>query len=72
MRLLLKIGSVKQDISVNELLNSYFNVYRKTEFPVVDEKGNLIGAVTTKQAANVQKSKRETIKVKEIMIRTRN
>jgi CBS domain-containing protein len=66
------IISVKQDISVNELLNSYFNVYRKTEFPVVDEKGNLIGAVTTKQAANVQKSKRETIKVKEIMIRTRN
>jgi len=35
---------------------------------VVDENGNLIGAVTTKQAANVQKSKRDTIKVKEIMI----
>ena len=35
---------------------------------MVDENGNLIGAVTTKQAANVQKSKRDTIKVKEIMI----
>jgi CBS domain-containing protein len=62
------IISVKQDITVNELLNSYFNVYRKTEFPVVDECGNLIGAVTTKQAMNVQKSSRDTIKVEEIMI----
>ena len=62
------IISVKQDITVNELLDSYFNVYRKTEFPVVDENGNLIGAVTTKQTMNVQKSSRDTIKVEEIMI----
>ena len=62
------IISVKQNITVNELLDSYFNVYGKTEFPVVDENGNLNGAATTEQAANVQKSKRDTIKVKEIMI----
>ena len=62
------IISVKQDITLNELLDRYFNVYRKTEFPVVDECGNLIGAVTTKQAMNVQKSSRDTIKVEEIMI----
>jgi len=62
------IISVKQDITIHEVLNSYFNVYRKTEFPVVDENGNLIGAVTTKQAMNVQKSSRDTIKVEEIMI----
>jgi len=62
------IISVKQGITVNELLDSYFNVYRKTEFPVVDENGNLIGAVTTKQTMNVQKSSRDTIKVEEIMI----
>jgi CBS domain-containing protein len=61
------IISVKQDITVNELLDSYFNLYRKTEFPVVDENGNLIGAVTTKQAMNIQKSSRDTIKVEEIM-----
>jgi Zn-dependent protease len=61
------IISVKQDITVNELLDSYFNVYRKTEFPVVDENGNLIGAVTTKQAMNAQKSSRDTIKAEEIM-----
>src|SRR5215469_3935291 len=62
------IISVKQDITVNELLDSYFNVYGKTEFPVVDENGNLIGAITTKQAMNVQKSSRDTIKVEEVMI----
>ena len=62
------IISVKPDITVNELLDSYFNAYRKTEFPVVDEHGDLIGAVTTTQAMNVQKSSRDTIKVEEIMI----
>jgi CBS domain-containing protein len=62
------IISVKQGITVNELLDSYFNIYKKTEFPVVDENGNLIGAVTTKQAMNVQKSSRDAIKVEEIMI----
>jgi Zn-dependent protease/predicted transcriptional regulator len=62
------IISVKQDITVIELLDSYFDVYRKTEFPVVDENGNLIGAVATKQAMNVQKSDREITKVEEIMI----
>jgi Zn-dependent protease/predicted transcriptional regulator len=62
------IISVKPDTTVKELLDSYFNVYRKTEFPVVDENGNLIGAVTTKQAMNVQKSSSEATKVQEIMI----
>ena len=62
------IISVKPSITVNELLNSYFNVYRKTEFPVVEERGDLIGAVTTKQVMNVQKSSSNTTKVEEIMI----
>ncbi|HYZ50155.1 MAG TPA: hypothetical protein VE593_04650, partial [Nitrososphaeraceae archaeon] len=30
-----KFVSVKPDITVTELLNNYFNVYRKSEFPVV-------------------------------------
>jgi Zn-dependent protease len=52
--------SVKPDITVNELLNNYFNVYRKSEFPVVlagrgeDPTGNeLLGAITAKQASKV-------------------
>ena len=60
--------NIQPDITVNELLDSYFNVYRKTEFPVVEEHGNLIGAVTTKEAINVEKSNKDTIKVEEIMI----
>src|ERR687884_376832 len=39
--------SVKPDITVNELLNNYPNVYRKSEFPVVGEyAGDLLGSVT--------------------------
>jgi Zn-dependent protease len=63
--------SVKPDITVNDLLNNYFNVYRKSEFPVVDEKhgSNLLGAVTAKQAVNVvPEHNRDRIRVEEIMI----
>jgi len=63
--------SVKPDITVNDLLNNYFNAYRKSEFPVVDEKhgSNLLGAVTAKQAINVvPEHNRDRITVEEIMI----
>jgi CBS domain-containing protein len=63
--------SVKPDITVNDLLNNYFNAYRKSEFPVVDEKhgSNLLGAVTAKQAINVvPEHNRDRIRVEEIMI----
>jgi Zn-dependent protease len=64
--------SVKPDITVNELLNNYFNVYRKSEFPVVVEGENamgneLLGAVTAKQALKVPEHSRNRIKVEEIM-----
>ncbi len=65
--------SVKPDITVNELLNNYFNVYRKSEFPVVrggeDATCNeLLGAVTAKQALKVPERSRDGIKVGEIMV----
>ena len=66
--------SVKPDITVNELLNNYFNVYRKSEFPVVAEEKNydtvyykLLGAVTAKLALKVPEYIRDRIKVQEIM-----
>jgi CBS domain-containing protein len=66
--------SVKPDITVNELLNNYFNVYRKSEFPVVSQGGDydtgyykLLGAVTAKQALKVPEHSRDRIKVQEIM-----
>jgi CBS domain-containing protein len=67
--------SVKPDITVNELLTNYFNVYRKSGFPVVvgegeeDATGNeLLGAVTAKQALKVPEQSRDRIKVEEIMV----
>ena len=63
--------SVKPDITVNDLLNNFFNVCRKSEFPVVDEKHGsiLLGAVTAKQAINVvPEHDRDRITVEEIMI----
>jgi CBS domain containing-hemolysin-like protein len=67
--------SVKPDITVNELLNNYFKVYRKSEFPVVlagrgeDPTGNeLLGAITAKQASKVPEHSRDRIKVEEIMV----
>src|ERR687886_1831971 len=70
-----KFVSVKPDITVNELLNNYFNVYRKSEFPVVLAEGEdaangneLIGAVTAKQALKIPEHSRDRIKVEEIMI----
>jgi uncharacterized membrane protein SpoIIM required for sporulation/CBS domain-containing protein len=66
---------VKPDITVNELVNNYFKVYRKSEFPVVlagrgeDPTGNdLLGAITAKQASKVPEHSRDRIKVEEIMV----
>jgi Zn-dependent protease len=69
-----KFVSVKPDITINELLNNYFNVYRKSEFPVVLAEGEdatcneLLGAVTAKQALKVPEHSRDRIKVEEIMV----
>jgi Zn-dependent protease len=64
--------SVKPDITVNELLNNYFNVYRKSEFLVVLGEvttGNeLLGTVTSKQALRIPEDSRDTIKADEIMV----
>ncbi|NAL77599.1 site-2 protease family protein [Nitrososphaera sp. AFS] len=62
------IVTIKPNISINEFLGSYFDVYVKTEFPVVEEDGYLIGTVMAKDAMNVQESKRDAIRVGEIMI----
>jgi CBS domain-containing protein len=64
--------SVKPDITVNELLNNYFSVHRKSEFLVVLGEvatGNeLLGTVTSKQALKVPEDSRDTIKADEIMV----
>jgi CBS domain-containing protein len=60
--------SVSPNISVKELLTDFFNIYRKSEFPVIDpEEGMLLGSVTTKQAMSVSQDASDTIKVTDIM-----
>ena len=66
--------SVRPDITIKELLSNYFNLYRKSEFPVTakddDDTGILLGAVTTKQAMNVPEADAEKMKVEQIMTLT--
>jgi Zn-dependent protease len=60
--------SVGPNISVKELLDDFFNVYRKSEFPVTDpENGILLGSVTAKQAMNVSQDALSDIKVRDVM-----
>ncbi len=62
-----KFISVNQNQTVFEILNNYFNIYRKSEFPVLDAEGNLVGAITSRQAMNVAENDAENIKAGEIM-----
>lgn len=65
--------AVTPTINVKEVLEGYFNIYRKSELPVVekeDSTGNnyLLGAITAKDAINVSEKNRENVKVRDIMI----
>ncbi|MGH9985294.1 MAG: site-2 protease family protein [Nitrososphaeraceae archaeon] len=61
-------ASASPNISVKELLNNFFNIYRKSEFPVIDpEKGMLLGSVIAKQTMDVSQDVLDSIKVKDIM-----
>jgi predicted transcriptional regulator len=62
------IVSVNQNQTIAEALKDYFNIYRKSEFPVLDDKGHLIGAITSQQAMNVAQNDAEKVRVDKIMI----
>ena len=72
--------AVTPRMSIKEVLEDYFNIYRKSEFPVaekeVDDRGNnryyLVGSITAKDAMNVSDKNRESVKVEEIMIQKEN
>lgn len=72
--------AVTPRMSIKEVLEDYFNIYRKSEFPVaekeVDDRGNnryyLVGSITAKDAMNVSDKNRESVKVEEIMIQKKN
>jgi Zn-dependent protease/predicted transcriptional regulator len=65
--------AVTPGMNIKEVLEGYFNIYRKSELPVVekeDSTGNnyLLGAITAKDAMNVSEKNRESVKVEDIMI----
>jgi Zn-dependent protease/predicted transcriptional regulator len=60
--------SVKQNQTVAEVLKDYFNTYRKSEFPVLDDEGHLVGAITSQQAMNVAENDAENTRIDKIMI----
>ena len=62
------IVSVNQNQTVAQVLKDYFNIYRKSEFPVLDDEGHLIGAITSQQAMNVVENDAENVRVDKIMI----
>ncbi len=63
-----KFISVGQNQTVAEALRGYFNVYRKSEFPVLDAEGHLVGAITSQQAMSISENDAEKVMVEKIMI----
>jgi Zn-dependent protease len=69
--------AVTPGMNIKEVLEGYFNIYRKSELPVVEKEdgtGNnyLLGSITAKDAINVSEKNRENIKVQDIMIEKNN
>jgi Zn-dependent protease/predicted transcriptional regulator len=69
--------AVTAGMNIKEVLEGYFNIYRKSELPVVEKEdgtGNnyLLGSITAKDATNVSEKNRESVKVEEIMTEKNN
>lgn len=62
-----KFISVNQSQTVDEILRDYFNIYRKSEFPVLDAEGYLVGTITSRQAMGVAENDARNVKVGQIM-----
>jgi CBS domain-containing protein len=65
--------AVAPDMNIKEVLEGYFNSYRKSEFPVVEKEDDtgynyLLGSITSKDAINISEKNRENVKVYEVMI----
>ncbi|HYO07285.1 MAG TPA: site-2 protease family protein [Phototrophicaceae bacterium] len=63
-----KFISVRQNQTVAEVLRDYFNIYRKSEFPVLDAEGHLVGAITSQQAMGISENDAQKVTIEKIMI----
>ena len=66
------IVTVKEDLTVDSLINERFNLYSKDSFPVVTSHGYLLGMVTFGDAWAVPESDRATTITRDIMIHKKN
>ncbi len=72
--------AVSPSTNIKEVLEAYFNIYRKSELPVAEreventENNNyyLLGSITAKDAMNVSEKNRESVRVEEVMIEKKN
>jgi predicted transcriptional regulator len=66
-----RIISVKADLTIHNLIRNYFNPYSKDSFPVLAstfDNNVLLGMVTFKDAWNIPESKRDMVRVSDIII----
>jgi Zn-dependent protease len=73
--------AVTQSMNIQEVLEDYFNIHRKSELPVVEKEVDntagtnyyyLLGSITAKDAMSVSEKNRESVKVEEVMIDKKN
>ncbi|MDN5846638.1 MAG: site-2 protease family protein [Candidatus Nitrosocosmicus sp.] len=61
------IISVSEDITINNVLRNYFNIYMKSSFPVTKINYEIIGTISLKSCLNVPEQERDTTLVKNVM-----
>lgn len=73
--------AVTQRMNIQEVLEDYFNIHRKSELPVVEKEVDnttetnyyyLLGSITAKDAMSISEKNREGVKVEEVMIDKKN
>lgn len=62
-----RFTSVNMSQTADEVLINPFNKYRKSEFPVVNEDGYLVGSISAKQIMNVSEDQLKNVRVNDIM-----
>jgi Zn-dependent protease/predicted transcriptional regulator len=60
--------AVKPDLTLSDLIANYFNVYRKSAFPVLNDNNQLEGMITTDAVFKKEKIEIENKKVEDLMI----
>ncbi len=60
---------VNSNLTVAQVINDYFNVYRKSEFPILKNAGSLVGSISNRQINTVTQDNVDEVKVTEIMSR---